>query len=187
MSVDGLITIRSNLGPRETMKRFEAEVRAKGMTVFAHIDHAKGASEAGMDLRPTDLLIFGAAKTGTPLMQADQTVGIDLPLKALVWQDQAGATFLSYNDPAYIARRHALGEGFEPDHRWYVESVARQSRTRRQRLRRSDRARANQRLRLFPPDPGRPGLAPIEPTRHVPTAGTDERRLRCTVAVQRRG
>ncbi len=71
MSADGLITTRSNFGPEETMKRFEAEVRAKGMT-FAHIDHAAGAAAAGMRLRPTDLLIFGGAKGGTPLMQSVQ-------------------------------------------------------------------------------------------------------------------
>jgi uncharacterized protein (DUF302 family) len=110
MSAEGLITVRSGFGPKETMSRLEGEVRAKGMTVFAHVDHAAGAEAVGMALRPTDLLIFGAAKGGTPLMQADQEIGIDLPLKALVWQDQAGTTFLSYNDPAYITRRHGLSD-----------------------------------------------------------------------------
>lgn len=114
MSAGGLITTRSNFGPEETMKRFEAEVRAKGMTVFAHIDHAAGAAAAGMRLRPTDLLIFGGAKGGTPLMQSVQTIGIDLPLKALVWQDEAGTTFLSYNDPRYLTSRHELGDSAEP-------------------------------------------------------------------------
>jgi uncharacterized protein (DUF302 family) len=108
MSSDGLITMRSDFGPKETMSRLEAEVRAKGMTVFARIDHAAGAEAVGMTLRPTDLLIFGAAKGGTPLMQAKQEIGIDLPLKALVWQNEAGTTFLSYNDPAYVTRRHGL-------------------------------------------------------------------------------
>jgi uncharacterized protein (DUF302 family) len=84
------------------------------MTVFAHIDHAAGATAAGLPLRPTDLLIFGAAKGGTPLMQAVQTIGIDLPLKALVWQDEAGTTFLSYNDPGYLVQRHGLGEAAKP-------------------------------------------------------------------------
>src|SRR5262245_8226177 len=106
MSADGLITVPSSFGPEETMSRFEAEVRARGMTIFANVDHAAGAAAVGMPLRPTNLLIFGAAKGGTPLMQAVQTVGIDLPLKALVWQDEAGKTFLSYNDPAWIDRRH---------------------------------------------------------------------------------
>jgi uncharacterized protein (DUF302 family) len=114
MAVDGLITLRSAFDPRETMSRLEAEVRAKGMTVFAHIDHAAGAVAAGLPLRPTDLLIFGAAKGGTPLMQAVQTIGIDLPLKALVWQDEAGVTFVSYNDPAYLTHRHGLGASARP-------------------------------------------------------------------------
>jgi Uncharacterized conserved protein len=91
------------------MNRLEAEVKAKGMTVFARIDHAAGAAEAGMSLRPTELLIFGNAKGGTPLMQSAQTIGIDLPLKALVWQDASGNTWLSYNDPSWLAKRHWLG------------------------------------------------------------------------------
>ena len=110
MATDGLITIKSNFGPADTMKRLEAEVKAKGLTVFAHVDHAAGAAAVDLKLRPTDLLIFGNAKGGTPLMQQAQTVGIDLPLKALVWQDEQGATWLSYNDPAYLAGRHGIGE-----------------------------------------------------------------------------
>ena len=106
MTATGLITIRSPHGPQDTMARLEAAVTARGMTVFAHIDHAAGASEVGMPLRPTDLLIFGHAKGGTPLMQQVQTIGIDLPLKALVWQDEAGDTHLSYNDPACLVDRH---------------------------------------------------------------------------------
>jgi len=114
MASDGLITLKSSFGPEETMNRLEAEVRARGMTVFAHIDHAAGAAAAGLPLRPTDLLIFGAAKAGTPLMQSAQTIGIDLPLKVLVWRDEADATFLSYNDPAYLTHRHGLGDGARP-------------------------------------------------------------------------
>ena len=108
MAADGLITIASSYGPKDTMTRLEAEVRAKGLTVFAHVDHAAGASAVGLTLRSTDLMIFGNAKGGTPLMQSVQTIGIDLPLKALVWQDAAGKTWLSYNDPAWLAKRHAL-------------------------------------------------------------------------------
>jgi uncharacterized protein (DUF302 family) len=104
--VDGLITIRSNFGPDETMNRFEAAVRSKGMTVFAHVDHSAGAAAVGLPLLPTDLIIFGDARAGTPLMQSVQTTGIDLPLKALVWQDEAGTTWLSYNDPNWITTRH---------------------------------------------------------------------------------
>ncbi|MGY8706900.1 DUF302 domain-containing protein [Bradyrhizobium sp. 18BD] len=111
MAADGLITIKSSFGPEDTMKRLEAEVKAKGLTVFAHVDHAAGAAAVGLPLRPTDLIIFGNAKGGTPLMQQSQTIGIDLPLKALVWQDEQGATWLSYNDPAYFTHRHGLGDG----------------------------------------------------------------------------
>jgi uncharacterized protein (DUF302 family) len=114
MATDGLITVRSSFGPTETMNRFEAEVRAKGMTIFAHVDHAAGANEVGLSLRPTDLLIFGNAKGGTPLMQSAQTMGIDLPLKVLVWQDAAGDTWLSYNDPSWLAQRHGLGDQAKP-------------------------------------------------------------------------
>src|SRR5438552_12153875 len=106
--MEGLTTGPSSVGPKETMDRLEAEVRAKGMTVFARIDHAAGAAEAGLKLRPTELIIFGNARGGTPLMQASQTAGIDLPLKALVWQDAAGKTWLSYNEPSWIAQRHGV-------------------------------------------------------------------------------
>ena len=108
MAADGLTTLRSSYGPKDTMSRLEAEVKARGMTVFARIDHAAGAAGAGLSLRPTELLIFGNAKAGTPLMQTVQTTGIDLPLKALVWEDASGATWLSYNDPAWLAQRHGV-------------------------------------------------------------------------------
>src|SRR5262245_63830795 len=113
MTADGLVTVRSNHDPKETMSRLEAEVKARGLTVFAHVDHAAGASAIGLPLRPTDLLIFGNAKGGTPLMQSVQAIGIDLPLKALVWQDAAGTTWLSYNDPSWLAHRHGVGEPTE--------------------------------------------------------------------------
>jgi uncharacterized protein (DUF302 family) len=106
---DGLTTIPSGFGPQDTMNRLETAVKAKGMTVFARIDHAAGAAAAGLSLRPTEVLIFGNAKGGTPLMQEVQTIGIDLPLKALVWQDASGKTWLSYNDPDWLAKRHDLG------------------------------------------------------------------------------
>jgi uncharacterized protein (DUF302 family) len=108
MAVQGLTTIKSSHAPRETMDRLETAVTAKGLTVFARIDHAEGASAVGLSLRPTEVLIFGNAKGGTPQMQAVQTVGIDLPLKALVWQDAAGDTWLSWNDPAWLAARHGV-------------------------------------------------------------------------------
>ena len=109
MSADGLISIPSSLDPKETMDRLEAALRASGVTIFARIDHAAGAAEVGETLRPTELLIFGNPKAGTPLMQAGQTIGIDLPLKALVWRDAAGKTQVSYNEPGWLARRHGLG------------------------------------------------------------------------------
>ncbi|SHL85802.1 Uncharacterized conserved protein, DUF302 family [Bradyrhizobium lablabi] len=109
MAVDGLTTIPSGFGPQDTMNRLETAVKAKGMTVFARIDHAAGAAAVGLPLRPTELLIFGNARGGTPLMQSVQTIGIDLPLKALVWQDASGKTWLSYNDPDWLAKRHGLG------------------------------------------------------------------------------
>jgi uncharacterized protein (DUF302 family) len=108
MGADGLITLPSAFGPAETMSRLEAEIKARGMTIFSQVDHAAGAAAVGMPIRPTNLVIFGAARGGTPLMEMTQTIGIDLPLKALVWQDAAGATWLSYNDPNWLAERHAL-------------------------------------------------------------------------------
>jgi len=113
MIADGLITLESAYGPKDTMDRLEAVVKAKGLTVFARIDHAAGAESVGLPLPPTAVLVFGNARGGTPLMQAAQTIGIDLPLKALVWQDAAGKTLLSYNDPGWIAKRHGLGHEVE--------------------------------------------------------------------------
>jgi uncharacterized protein (DUF302 family) len=113
MAADGLTTLRSNHDPKDTINRLEAAVKARDLTVFARIDHAAGAAAVGMPLRPTELLIFGNAKGGTPLMQSVQTIGIDLPLRALVWQDASGTTWLSYNDPSWLAKRHALNDATE--------------------------------------------------------------------------
>jgi uncharacterized protein (DUF302 family) len=109
-SVEGLTTIASSHNPEETINRLEAEIGAKGMTVFARIDHAAGAAEVGLTLAPTELIVFGNARGGTPLMQSVQTVGIELPLKALVWKDATGKTWLSYNEPSWIARRHGVAD-----------------------------------------------------------------------------
>ena len=106
--IEGLTSIQSSFGPKATMDRLDAEIRAKGLNVFARIDHAAGAAEVGLTLPPTELIIFGNARGGTPLMQSAQTVGIDLPLKALVWQDAVGKTWLSYNEPSWIAQRHGV-------------------------------------------------------------------------------
>jgi uncharacterized protein (DUF302 family) len=114
VATDGLITVTSKVGPQEALRRLENAITGRGMTIFARIDHAAGARDAHLDLRPTDLLIFGAPKAGTPLMQMDQTVGIDLPLKALVFQDAAQRTIIVLDDPEWIARRHGLGEAAIP-------------------------------------------------------------------------
>ena len=106
--VEGLTSIQSSFGPKATMDRVEDEIRAKGLNVFARIDHAAGAAEVDLALAPTDLIVFGNARGGTPLMQSVQTVGIDLPLKILVWQDAANTTWLSYNQPEWIAQRHGV-------------------------------------------------------------------------------
>jgi uncharacterized protein (DUF302 family) len=111
MADNGLVTVRSVHGVKDTIDRLAADVTAKGMRVFARIDHAQGANEVGLALRPTELLIFGNAKGGTPLMQARQTVGIDLPLKALAFEDADGTVWLCYNDPAWLAARHAVAGG----------------------------------------------------------------------------
>src|SRR6202162_4342292 len=96
MTPDGLTISASNYSPKETMDRLTAAVTDRGMTVLARVDHAAAAGKAGMELRPTEVLIFGNPKAGTPLMQVAQTMGIDLPLKALVWQDDNGKTWLAY-------------------------------------------------------------------------------------------
>jgi len=109
-AADGLIVVKSPYGATETMDRLEAIVKKRGLNVFARIDHAAGASKIGKTLRPTELLIFGNPKGGTPFMECAQTVGIDLPLKALVWQDASSQVWLGYNDPAFIARRHGVAQ-----------------------------------------------------------------------------
>jgi uncharacterized protein (DUF302 family) len=106
--MEGLKTLKSNFGPEKTMERLEAEIKAHGMTVFARINHAALAADVGLVLRPTEVILFGNPRGGTPLMQARQTMGIDLPLKALVWQDATGQTWLSYNEPEWLAKRHEL-------------------------------------------------------------------------------
>ena len=114
MSENGLITIASNHSVKETLDRLEASLRGNGVTVFARIDHAAGAASADMTLPPTELIIFGQPKAGTPLMQAQQSIGIDLPLKMLAWQDANGKNWLAYNDIDWLAKRHGLGEDLAP-------------------------------------------------------------------------
>jgi uncharacterized protein (DUF302 family) len=121
MSEDGLVTVESNHTVKDTIDRVAASLSAKGIAVFARIDHAAGAASVNMPLRPTELLIFGNPKAGTPLMQSRQSIGIDLPLKMLGWQDQAGKVWLSYNDVGWLARRHGLG----PDAAPAIDALAR--------------------------------------------------------------
>jgi uncharacterized protein (DUF302 family) len=104
----GLVTVESALDTAQTVARLEAALVAKGVTLFAKIDHAAGAAAVGLPLGPTTVLIFGNAQAGTKLMQIDQRVGIDLPLRILVWTDAAGKTWLSYNDPVWIAARYGI-------------------------------------------------------------------------------
>ena len=105
-AADGLIAVKSPHSAQVTMNRLEAIVKERGLTVFARIDHAGGAAKVGKTLRPTELLIFGNPQGGTPFIECAQTVGIDLPLKAIVWEDAAAQVWLGYNDAAYLAKRH---------------------------------------------------------------------------------
>jgi len=114
MTAQGLTTVPSTFSASETIERLVAAITAKGLTIFARIDHAAGAAAVGLPLRFTELVIFGNAKGGTPLMQAEQATGIDLPLKALVHEDAGGKVWLSYNDPHWLAQRHGLGTAVEP-------------------------------------------------------------------------
>lgn len=114
MAADGLISLESQYQPLETQERLEAAIAARGLTLFARIDHGAGAAQVGLPLRPTVLLVFGNPKGGTPLMQSAQTAGIDLPLRLLVWQDADGTTWLSYYDVAWIADHHGAGPEAKP-------------------------------------------------------------------------
>ena len=105
-AADGLVALKSPYPASATMDRLEEIVKQRGLNVFARIDHAAGAAKVGKKLRPTELLIFGNPQGGTPFMECAQSVGIDLPLKALVWEDEAGQVWLGYNDPSFLARRH---------------------------------------------------------------------------------
>ncbi|HEX3348469.1 MAG TPA: DUF302 domain-containing protein [Acetobacteraceae bacterium] len=109
--VDGLTRWMSSHGMAETTRRFRDAVAEQQMTVFAEIDHARAAAEAGLTLLPMQVLFFGSARAGTPLMQSAPTVGIDLPLKALIWSDAEGGTWLAYNDPGWLAARHSARRG----------------------------------------------------------------------------
>ncbi|HKJ51386.1 MAG TPA: DUF302 domain-containing protein [Gammaproteobacteria bacterium] len=105
---EGMITLKSAYSVKQTTDRLDSLLRSKGMTVMKRIDHAAGAASVGKQMRPTELLIFGNPKIGTPLMQCNPNVAIDLPQKALIWEDDSGQVWLAYNDPNYLALRHDL-------------------------------------------------------------------------------
>ena len=107
---DGFISVKSSHDVKATADRLENILYQKGMTVFIRINHAAGARKVGKNLRPTELLVFGNPKVGTPLIQCSHCVAIDLPQKALIWQDDKGQVWLSYNDPNYLAQRHGLSQ-----------------------------------------------------------------------------
>lgn len=107
-AADGLIVLKSAHDTKETLDRFESAAKTRGLAVFLRVDHAAGARKIEKTLRPTELLVFGNPQGGTPLMECGQTAGIDLPLKALAWQDESGQVWLGYNDPAYLATRHGI-------------------------------------------------------------------------------
>jgi uncharacterized protein (DUF302 family) len=108
-AADGMVAVKSPHSAVETMNRFEATAKQRGLTVFARIDHAAGAAKVSKNLRPTEVLIFGNPQGGTPLMECAQSMGIDLPLKALVWEDASRQVWIGYNDVAYLAKRHEAG------------------------------------------------------------------------------
>ena len=103
---EGMISVKSAHSVSATADRLESILGARGMTVFARIDHAAGAQKVGNTLLPTELIVFGNPKVGTPLMLCGRSIAIDLPQKALIWQDAAGNTWISYNDPQYLKQRH---------------------------------------------------------------------------------
>lgn len=107
---NGMVHLSSPRSVPDTLARLQTIVQAKGLPILALIDHSGDAAKAGLTMQPTKLLIFGNAKAGTPLMIAAPTIAIDLPLKALVWQDDADNVWLSYNDPKYLVERHAVPE-----------------------------------------------------------------------------
>jgi uncharacterized protein (DUF302 family) len=105
-AADGLVSLKSPYSAKHTMNRLEEVIKQKGLNVFARIDHAAGAAKIGKSLRPTEVIIFGNPQGGTPFMECAQSVGIDLPLKALVWEDASSQVWLGYNDPIYLGQRH---------------------------------------------------------------------------------
>jgi uncharacterized protein (DUF302 family) len=109
-AADGLVAVKSPHSAKATMDKLEEVVKQRGLNVFARIDHAAGAAKVNKSLRATEVLIFGNPQGGTPFMECAQSVGIDLPLKALVWEDASAQVWLGYNDPLYLAQRHGVAQ-----------------------------------------------------------------------------
>ncbi len=107
---DGLVKKLSARSVQSTMDSLENLVRNKGLTVFVRIDHAAGAAEVGEEMLPTQLLMFGNPAIGTNLMTSQRTVGVDLPIKVLIWEEPDGKVWIAYNDPAYLAKRHGIDD-----------------------------------------------------------------------------
>ena len=107
-AAEGMVSVKSSYTAKESADRVERLLKERGMTLFNRIDHAEGARTVGMELRPTEVLIFGNPKGGTPLMVCEQSVGIDLPLKMLVWEDEGKTTWVAYTDPGYLKDRHGI-------------------------------------------------------------------------------
>ena len=115
VSNKGIFQISSPYSFEESLQRLEGKIREKGLTVFCIIDHSSEAKKVGLQMRPTKVLIFGNAKSGTPVMVASPTAAIDLPLKALLWEDAGGKVWAGYNSPEYLTERHRISEGLVPN------------------------------------------------------------------------
>ena len=125
MAAKGVIDLESRYSVHETFERLEDLLKSKGIKIFAQIDQAAEAQNIGLEMRPTELLIFGDPKTGTPLMNAHPSLAIDLPLKAVAWESDEGKIWLSYNEAEYLITRHSLpGQPFKPLEALFRQAVA---------------------------------------------------------------
>lgn len=107
---DNLIVKKSAHSVADTLDRLEGILKKRGLTIFARVDHAAGAKKADMEMKPTQLLVFGNPKMGTPLMLSNRRIGIDLPIKVLAWEDDQSVVWIAYNDPAYLKSRHGISD-----------------------------------------------------------------------------
>ena len=107
-AAEGMIDVKSSFGVKETGDRLENVLKDKGMTIFNRVKHSDAAKNVGVELRETELIIFGNPKVGSPLIKCQQRVAIDLPQKALIWKDREGKVWISYNDPRYLEKRHNI-------------------------------------------------------------------------------